>query len=234
MRALICSVRSPPAVRAAAAVQGLAAGQRPMTPPSCTSRLVRAHDVTCDRGPRSPPSTRPPTWSPGRVARLREAAAGNGVHAADVAAGRRVRQAGRVPAHHRGLRPAAGGASPRAPASPLGGGWIGLEVAAAARLADCPVTVFEKAELPLGRARPRDRQGVRRLAPRARRGSASGRRRSSARSAVRRSRRGRHRGRAATSAGRGGGPGGGQRRPGPRSAAHLRPRRLRDRRHRQP
>src|SRR5699024_7429982 len=31
----------------------------------------------------------------------------------------------------------------------IGGGWIGLEVAAAARGADCAVTVVEKADLPL-------------------------------------------------------------------------------------
>ena len=31
----------------------------------------------------------------------------------------------------------------------VGGGWIGLEVAAAARTAGCPVTLFEQADLPL-------------------------------------------------------------------------------------
>ena len=50
----------------------------------------------------------------------------------------------------------------------IGGGWIGLETAAAARAAGMEVTVLERAELPLLRVWRRGRAGLRRPAPPAR------------------------------------------------------------------
>ena len=55
----------------------------------------------------------------------------------------------------------------------VGGGWIGLEAASAAAEAGASVTVLEALELPLVRVLgSRDRRGVRRAPPRARRRSA--------------------------------------------------------------
>ena len=127
----------------------------------------------------------------------------------------------------------------------IGAGWIGLEVAAAARIAGVDVTILEASDLPLLHVLgPQVAPGVRGPAPPARRRPAARRpgrrdhhqRRQSDRGTARRRhpdrrRRGhrRDRRRPQYPTGRGGRPGGAERCRDRRVAAHLRPRHLRGR-----
>ena len=102
---------------------GASAGT-PTTPSTCAPAPTSRASTSTGAGS-SPPASRSPTtgssWPPGaRPRRLRD--------------GRRERRLGRLPAHHRRLRRTCAGASASGfRLGVIGGGWIGLEAAAAAR-----------------------------------------------------------------------------------------------------
>ena len=143
-----------PPLRAAAAVQGLPAGQgragEGLRPPRGLVRRARRRPAAGDRGHRARPVPRTrsssPTASGSATTRLLLATgssprgstcpAPTSTASATCAGSTTARPQGRLRA-----RPAG--------SSIIGAGWIGLETAAAARAAGLEVTVLEAAELPL-------------------------------------------------------------------------------------
>ena len=228
---------------------------------SATTTLATAfvHDARLVRRARRRPAARPPrvpgsTWTAARSSGRRRGAATTGCCSPPVptpAAAAAGRRAGRAVTYLRTLEDSEPLRRPRSGRGRrvviVGAGWIGLEVAAAARTAGREVTVVESRELPLLRVLGPRSASLRRPAPGARgrpaaRREVARRRRPRhgpypppRRRLVRRRRpaRRRHRRAPDVALGRGGRARRRQRRPRRRAPAHLPPGRLRRRRRRQ-
>ena len=168
-------------------LQGDVAPRRGLRPPAGLVRRPRRRPAAGHRGHRAGPDRAPGHHGDGRASSATTSCCWPPALTA-AADGARGRPAGRaLPAHPRRQRRVCRTRCAAAPASSSSAaGWIGLEIAAAARTAGAEVTVLEYAQQPLLRVLgAADRAGLRRPAPRPRRrparrgrgGRAPGRRR---------------------------------------------------------